>query len=128
MYNRYTYLADAAVTTNTVTDKEKAELWAFSAAILPLIDDCDAAVATTVRDNTDIANTVTPTMDVGWAALKADLETVYSCMGITCELIGGYIDEATGDYVTGFDPCVDTAAADGTIVDIAGYTPGSSLK
>ncbi|CAN0456228.1 unnamed protein product, partial [Scytosiphon promiscuus] len=43
----YTYLADPEAPTNS-TEKEAAELWAFSAAILPAINACDADVATTL--------------------------------------------------------------------------------
>ncbi|CAN0152758.1 unnamed protein product, partial [Scytosiphon promiscuus] len=65
------------------TEKEAAELWAFSAAILPAINACDADVATTLRDNADITLDTAP-MSAGYAAVKAELESVYVCMGITC--------------------------------------------
>ncbi|CAN0393198.1 unnamed protein product, partial [Scytosiphon promiscuus] len=104
------------------TEKEAAELWAFSAAILPAINACDADVATTLRNNADITLDTAP-MSAGYAAVKAELESVYACMGITCAQVGGLIDEDAGDdsYVTGFEPCEDFAA-------IAGYIPVSDVS
>ncbi|CBN77422.1 conserved unknown protein [Ectocarpus siliculosus] len=127
---RYTYLADPAI--GTGGDKEAAELWAFSASILPWISACDAAVGTTVRDNTELGSASAPMAD-GYAAIKTQLETVYSCMGITCAQVGGLLDD-TGAYYTDFEPCDDSTSttdsatsATGTYADIAGYTPGSDV-
>ena len=122
-----------------VPDKEASELWAFSAAILPWIEECDAAVATTVRANTDISSTMAPMSD-GFASIKAQLESVYACMGITCAQVGGYVNQDAGAYF--FEPCTDDtgATSDSMVdsestedsetgalfVDIAGYTPGWS--
>ena len=90
----------------TVPDKEASELWAFSAAILPWINNCDADVASRVRANTDITSDTAPMSD-GYASVKADLESVYGCIGITCGLVGGYLDES-GEYLEGFEPCSDS--------------------
>ncbi|CAN0397378.1 unnamed protein product, partial [Ectocarpus fasciculatus] len=122
---RYTYLADPAI--GTGGDKEAAELWAFSAAILPWISACNAAVGTAVRDNTELGSTSAPMAD-GYATIKGQLETVYSCMGITCAQVGGLLDD-TGAYYTDFEPCTDSAAdsATGTYADMAGYTPVSDV-
>ncbi|CAM9655355.1 unnamed protein product, partial [Scytosiphon promiscuus] len=128
----YTYLADPDAPTNS-TDKEAAELWAFSAAILPAINACDAVVATTLRDNADITLDTAP-MSAGYAAVKAELESVYPCLGITCAQVGGLIDEDAGDdsYVTGFEPCEDgegaTNVTDGDYLAIAGYIPVSDVS
>ncbi|CAM9800300.1 unnamed protein product [Ectocarpus sp. 13 AM-2016] len=128
---RYTYLADPAI--GTGGDKEAAELWAFSASILPWISACDAAVGTKVRDNTELGSSSAPMAD-GYAAIKAELETVYSCMGITCAHVGGLLDDTGAAYYTDFEPCVDAEAtttsatsATGTYADIAGYTPVSDV-
>ena len=132
--SRYFYLADPAA--NTVTDKESSELWAFSAAILPWIDNCDADVAATVRANADITVATSPMSD-GYVAAKASLESVYECMGITCAQVGGILEEGTTNFVTGFEPCTDAgagagttasdSAADGTFAAMAGYSPGGSV-
>eukprot|EP00752_Nemacystus_decipiens_P008971 g8009.t1 len=138
---RYTYLADPAV--SEVTDKESSELWAFSAAILPWIDSCDSAAATTLRNNADITLDTSPMSD-GFGVVKTALESVYSCIGITCAQVGGLLVEGTTNYITGFEPCTDsdTSASDSTgtaptdsgsdttsetFADIAGYTPVSDV-
>ncbi|CAM9517065.1 unnamed protein product, partial [Hapterophycus canaliculatus] len=88
--------------------KEASELWAFAAAILPRVNSCDPAVAAVLRANADITSADAPMTD-GYATVKADLETVYECMGITCEYVGGLVDADDGDggYVADFAPCVD---------------------
>ena len=55
--------------------KSWAEGWAFSAAVLPQIAQCDAGAATTIRDNLDVAN-AEPMKD-GVAAVKAAVESTY---------------------------------------------------
>lgn len=58
-YNhRYLYLADPSG--GMGGDKEAAELWAFSAAVLPRVDECDADVAAILRANTDITSSNAP--------------------------------------------------------------------
>ena len=99
----------------TVREKEASELWAFSAAILPWINLCDVDVAETVRANTDISSAAAPMSD-GFASIKAQLESVYACMGITCAEVGGYINSDTGAYF--FEPCTDgTGATSDSTVD-----------
>ena len=108
-----------------VPDKEASELWAFSAAILPWISLCDADVGATLLANADISSATAPMSD-GYVAVKTQLESVYECMGITCEQVGGLVDDS-GAYLTGFEPCVDggsTATTGGVFADIAGYSPG----
>ena len=89
-----------------VPDKEASELWAFSAAILPMISLCDASVGATLRANADISSATAPMSD-GYVAVKTQLESVYACMRITCEQVGGLVDDS-GAYLTGFEPCVDS--------------------
>lgn len=88
-------------------DKSSAELWAFAAAALPRINECDPTVAYDIRWNTDITLAGSP-MSEGYESLKEKLETVYSCLGITCADVGGILDNAaTGTYVSGLGPCTD---------------------
>ena len=71
---------------NTDCAKSWAEGWAFAAAVLPQIDRCDSAAAATVRANLDVA--ASEPMKDGVAAVKAAVESVYCCLGITCEDVG----------------------------------------
>ena len=86
--------------------KSWAEGWAFSAAVLPQIAQCDAGAATTIRDNLDVAN-AEPMKD-GVAAVKAAVESTYQCMGISCTDVGEF-QSSTGVYAD-MDACADPPA------------------
>ncbi|CAN0296458.1 unnamed protein product [Ectocarpus sp. 6 AP-2014] len=82
---RYLYRADPASDYDGDA-KHWAELWAFAAAILPLIDECSADVAHTVRSNSDIDSEHAP-VSAGFVAVKEELESIYSCLGMTCDQV-----------------------------------------
>lgn len=63
-------------------DELWAEGWAFAAAVLPRINKCDADVAQLVRENLDVDSAEKLLKD-GYRVLKAQIETTYSCLGIT---------------------------------------------
>jgi hypothetical protein len=109
---KHLYLA-----TTGKSEKEKAELWAFSAALLPFINHYSSSAAATLRKNSYILNA--NAVSDGVASVKASLEVVYPAMGITCLDVGGYLDTAsTSTYVSGMEPCIDI---------IKGYTPASDI-
>jgi hypothetical protein len=95
-------VADAGKNAMTASDgcvKSWAEAWAFAAAVLPQVHQCDAAAAATIRDNVDI--TAAEPMKNGFAAVKAALESTYTCLGITCTDVGAYSDTtACEDHTT----------------------------
>lgn len=82
--HRYFYLADPEA--GNGGDKEAGELWAFAASVLPRIHECDADVAVTIRANTDITSSDAPVSE-GYVFLKEKLESVYSCMGVSCSQV-----------------------------------------
>jgi len=85
--------------------KEIAEGAAFSAAILPLVAQCDASAAKLISDNMKID--ATSPMKSGFAAVKKAFESTYACMKITCKDVGGLI--LTGStYYPETSPCVDS--------------------
>jgi hypothetical protein len=84
-------------------DKEWAEGWAFAAAVLPRLHYCSYETADMVRANLDVAN-VAPMKD-GFAILKAEVESLYPCLGLTCADVGAFQNSA-GVY-TGADACTD---------------------
>jgi len=45
-------------------------------------------------------------MKDGMAAVKAAIESVYKCLGMTCADVGGLIETGT-DYYPGAEPCAD---------------------
>jgi len=83
-------------------DKEKAEGAVFAAAVLPLVHSCDAAAATTISNNMKI-NVAAPMTD-GFPAVKAAFEKTYSCLGISCEDVGGLLLTDT-TYYDAAGPC-----------------------
>lgn len=101
---RYLYKADPSA--GNEGDKAWAELWAFSAAILPRIHECDVEVAAVIRDNADLASSDAPVSE-GYVAMKEKLETVYSCLGISCGQVGGLLMDEGTEYFNDFGPCDD---------------------
>lgn len=94
---KYIYEADPEVNNGVCSgsvctyDEAWAEGWAFAAAVLPRLNKCDAKVAQLVRENLDVDGAEKPLKD-GYRALKAQIETTYSCLGITCAAVGVYQD------------------------------------
>lgn len=84
LLKRYFYLADPEG--GQGGDLEAGELWSFAAAVLPRIHECDANVAATIRANTDIVSAAAPMSD-GYLFLKEEVESVYSCLGISCSQV-----------------------------------------
>jgi len=81
-------------------EKGKAEGTAFAHAVLPMVHEIDETAAETIYDNLKADSTATSAADV-----KAAFESVYEGMGITCEQVGGLLDDA-GDYIDGMEPCI----------------------
>ncbi|CAN0130096.1 unnamed protein product, partial [Laminaria digitata] len=101
---RYLYLADPDG--GDGKEKEAAELWAFAASVLPRINECDSDVAVTIKANTDLDSSDAPVSE-GYVLLKEKLESVYSCLGISCGQIGGLVIGESTEYYEGFEPCGD---------------------
>ena len=83
--------ADAAKTALTASDgcvKSWAEAWAFAAAVLPQVHQCDAAAAATIRYNLDIE--AAAPVQGGFYSVKSAIESTYRCLGITCADVGAY--------------------------------------
>merc|ERR1719316_1044360 len=95
-------------------DKEWAEGWAFAAAVLPRLHYCSTDVADLVSANLNTANAA-PMTD-GFRKLKAEVESTYPCLGLSCADIGAFQNQA-GIYA-GMEACT---------VKIAGYLPATSV-
>ena len=93
--------------------KEWGEGWAFAAAALPRIDFCDPDVAATVRANLDVAHDA-PMVD-GFQTVKAQLETTYDCMGITCADVGE-LQASDGSVYAGMAMCTGDDIVKATIL------------
>lgn len=89
---RYFYLTDPEG--GNAGDKEFGELWSFAASVLPRIHECDPDVAVTIRANTEITSPDAPVSE-GYRLLKEKLESVYSCMGVSC----GQVNKSTHTHI-----------------------------
>lgn len=84
----------------TAGDKSLAEGLIFAAGVLPVVSACDSGAADTIYNAVSIGGTP------NFAAVKNALESVYTCMGITCADVGGLVDPVGGTgYATGAAPC-----------------------
>lgn len=81
-------------------EKEKAEGDVFTAAILPVVHDCDEGAARVIEKNMDYQSSMTDQ-----AAVKKAYESVYSCMGISCADVGGLFNSGTGTDYPGASAC-----------------------
>ena len=110
---RYVYLADPTVNGGSCTvdictyDKQWAEAWAFAAAILPQIHQCNSTVAQILDDNINVAIPGDDVIKDGYQLVKAQIESTYSCLGITCADVGELLDETTGTAFLGMEMCLD---------------------
>ena len=91
---RYAYKNSQAA--DMASPKNAAEGATFSAAVLPLVHNCNAASATVVSDNLKFGlfptgGTAVTARYSNFAAVKAAFEDVYACLGITCAQVGGLI-------------------------------------
>ena len=84
-------VADAGKNAMTASDgcvKSWAEAWAFAAAVLPQVAECDWGAAETIRYNLDIE--AAAPVQGGFYSVKSAIESTYRCLGITCADVGAY--------------------------------------
>lgn len=82
----------------------------FSAALLPMLHKCSEGNAALVSHNTLLSEDVYPSFHV----IKGAVERQYSCLGITCEDVGGIKSLSSKlEYVKDGEPCGWTADDDG---------------
>ena len=83
--------ADAGKNALTASDgcvKSWAEAWAFAAAVLPQVAECDWGAAETIRYSLDIE--AAAPVQGGFYSVKSAIESTYRCLGITCADVGAY--------------------------------------
>jgi len=113
---RYAYRSDPNGPLRSSTTKDRAEGWVFAAAVLPLIDQCDAKAASEIEKNM-IWNAPVAMTD-GYVYTKQQFERVYKCLGVTCADIGGLKGADGVSYAPGMEPCIDA---------LAGYYPSTNV-
>jgi len=88
---RYAYKLSKRVPDDTTSKdffKEWGEGWAFLAAVLPQIDNCDKDAAALLRANMDAATAAADVMKDGYEKYRDALRSTFKCLGITCTDIG----------------------------------------
>merc|ERR1719191_2548658 len=65
-------------------------------------------------------------MSAGFAAVKKALESTYTCLGISCQDIGGLLNTGA-QYYESAEPCSTSAAAPASYRLITFYLPGSDV-
>jgi len=88
------------------SQKEKAEGVAFLGAIIPRLNACSPQDAETVKQHMWFDGDMEATND-GFKTVKEAFERNYGCLGMTCEDIGGHLDDLTDDYYRDFEPCTN---------------------
>lgn len=101
---RYAYVTDLG---NDPTEKPEAEGATFAAAVLPLVHACDDAAADTIYKSLKVGQSGS----ANFVAVKNAFESVYSCLNVRCEDVGGLYDAATGGYLKYAEPCSTTTSS-----------------
>lgn len=87
---------------NVATVEDALEGNVFAQSVLPYIYACNEDAAKTILENMDARKT-----DADYKAVKLAFESVYSCLKITCQDVGGQWDGTA--YKEGGEPCTSDA-------------------
>lgn len=63
-----------------------------------------------------------PLFPDGYVEIKAQIEKVYECLGMTCDDVGGLLMEGATSYVSGMEPCKSSGGEDLSAGEIAGIS------
>lgn len=83
-------------------EKSKADRMVFATSILPLLFRCDPEASVDVIKAT---NPLAPSAERAFEPTKKLLESMYRCLDISCQDVGGIWDPETGDYKEGAESC-----------------------
>lgn len=81
---------------------------AYLAALMPDLYHCSPQTAEIVMEELAIMwphNNAPTKLRPDYQRVQNALEHQYQCLGVTCDEIGGFINQATGDYYEGTHPC-----------------------
>jgi hypothetical protein len=113
---RYAYITD----NDEFTERAESEGATFAAAVLPLVHYCNEEAAATIYKNLRVGQNGS----VNFAAVKIAFESVYECMGLVCQDVGGMYDETIGTYFEGASPCDGSSSSEKNVGLIVGLTIG----
>ncbi len=109
---RYAYITDLG---NDPSEKPESEGATFAAAVLPLVSACNEEAADTIYKNMKTGQKGS----ANFVTVKNAFESVYDCMNIRCEDVGGLYDVATGGYMKYAEPCNATTEKEDKKVGLA---------
>lgn len=109
---RYAYITDFEAPAG---EKSEAEGAAFAASVLPLVNACDDVAADTIYKSMQTGQNGR----ADFFAVKRAFESVYQCMNIRCEDVGGLHDPVSGGYLTHAAPCGTTTEGKDVNVGLA---------
>lgn len=101
---RYAYVTDLG---NDPSEKPEAEGATFAAAVLPLVSACDEDAADTIYKNMKVGQKGS----ANFVTVKNAFESVYACLNIRCQDVGGLYDATTGGYMKYAEPCSSTESS-----------------
>lgn len=106
---RYAYLGDPDGGNRMPVEKQRAEGWAFLAAVIPQFDYCSSTIAAQIRTNMEYSSANLGSVVDGYATVYGLVHQLLPCLGMTCADVGGYVDTpgANPVYLPGAEPCVD---------------------
>ncbi len=94
---------------DTIRDREENSgmAAAYMAALLPDLYDCSPQAAEIVMEELSIMwpHGNTEKLRPDFERVRNALEHQYQCLGVTCEEVGGFINDVTGDYFEETRPC-----------------------
>jgi hypothetical protein len=109
---RYAYVTDLG---NDPSEKPEAEGATFAAAVLPLVNACNEEAADTIYKNMKVGQKGS----ANFVTVKNAFESVYACMNVRCEDVGGLYDATTGGYMKHAQPCSSSSSSSDNKVGLA---------
>jgi hypothetical protein len=113
---RYAYITEMD---KDAGEKAEAEGATFAAAVLPLVHSCSPEAAATIYDNLKVGQGGSS----NFQQVKSAFESVYECMGLQGEYVGGLYDTVTGQYMQGAAPA-ESSSGKPNVGLIVGLTVG----
>ena len=93
------YIYESSLNNGIGKNKERAEGFIFSKTILPIIDSCNTNVANLIKNNMNLEIN-----KYNYINLKKNIESIYTCLNIKCEEIGGLLIY-DNEYHYGMEQC-----------------------
>ena len=110
-------------------EEQRGTASAYLAALMPDLYHCSPDAASVVMEELAIMwphNNAPAKLRPDYARVQNALEHQYQCLGVTCDEIGGFLNQATGDYYEETRPCGGYGVMISQRRDSVAYTAPSS--